>query len=809
MRTQGIFINKADGRHEMNKGLMLFLIFLFFSISPKLGFALEVETHEAINDYITKNRLSGFSINEYLNKNLGFIHGRDEMIKGQNNAQEAYKWIINGGRYEDKPPYFVPYVRSANHFHNPLAPSLNKAGFTGIWGAHVLSGDSAVLWAQKNKGVQCSFFRMGCFSWYDVRDYYYSALTSKNKDERNAYFAEIFRGIGQLMHLVQDMSVPEHTRNEGHYTSYMYENWVLETQNTSPLIDPKRRVIFDTALANPLFIDTPSLSQPSAFGAAAPIPIANLFDTDRYKGSNPSDTLSNNVGLSEYTNANFFSKDTIFKNFVHPMRENTNYSSFGLLPITTVTTVNGVQLNTFYIEGYGKKHLAGLKYFAQEIEGMNGRYNLKFILDDRCYADYATQLLPRAVGYSAGLLNYFFRGDIRLEYTTSPNPGYVIVNKTDEDMSGLFQILYDNNKDQRVKYMDGNFTLGKQARGDVFDITAPADAKEPGKYILAFKGNMGNEKGAVAGYVTSRLLEITPPDQFIYSMINDIGNDPYFRSIRAKVKNASPSEQMKNGTIQAVAKYKSDTYDANFIYSMSDPQAIDLSSNAAVEVAFNFDNDPIPVDVTDLYLEVIFKGTIGNEANATASGVKDISEPTPIDVFNDTEKSCISGSWYSTADAIDLMDTSSPKDHIADTWDVNPHIVKNIYVKISSMANPQKASPAVYNAVVPSLNPGEFHRVIYILTDEYYKYSFYSTWSPSPGHFDRWLHGDKEHSYNGTAVKNQTDYSSDPVVCGRDPWCYIYHYSAYYSLGNYQMWWGGGVVYINQPYPADSTCKGY
>jgi hypothetical protein len=155
------------------------------------------------------------------------------------------------------------------------------------------------------------------------------------------------------------------------------------------------------------------------------------------------------------------------------------------------------------------------------------------------------------------------------------------------------------------------------------------------------------------------------------------------------------------------------------------------------------------------------------------------------------------------------MDTNDPKDHIADTWDVNPHILQDIYVKISSIANPQDASPSVYNAVVPLLYPGEFKRVMYVLTDYNFTYSFYETWSPAPGYTDHWPQGDKVHTLNGTAVKNQTDYTSDPAVCGKDPLCYYSYHSVYYSLRGHDMWWGGGIVFINWPYPADSSCQGY
>jgi hypothetical protein len=45
-----------------------------------------------------------------------------------------------GGNYEDKPPGVIPYLRSVNHFHNPLTDQ----GFSGIWGTGFLSGESSI-----------------------------------------------------------------------------------------------------------------------------------------------------------------------------------------------------------------------------------------------------------------------------------------------------------------------------------------------------------------------------------------------------------------------------------------------------------------------------------------------------------------------------------------------------------------------------------------------------------------------------------------------------------------------------------------
>ncbi|MHB8881185.1 MAG: hypothetical protein ACYC69_06700 [Thermodesulfovibrionales bacterium] len=799
----------------INVLLVAIILISNFSIS---GAYDDKYVHPAINE----SALIQSRVNGYLTSSLGLANG----VVGRVHNKEIREWIKEGGKLEDE-----TVCRSRNHFHDPTKKPWDKAGLNSILlndACKTFAGerylvDSSIIWSQNKSD--------NLYSWPRARDYYYDALTGKIKEKREERLAMTFRSVGQVMHLLADASVPEHVRNDIHVFPINGE-----TEIVGPYI---RRFLGDITLGTRTYetwakANVRNLSytgaQPdvSIWNGAisdkdAPVPINPLWDLNKYQDQNPTSWVPGTadvVGLAEYTNANFFSKDTtpsIFfpDDYPHPSLAETNYYNIQVSDLETIDAEDGKIDSRFYISKYTGvpvKRLAAISYIHFDLLNLNMPVTTglrPFVLDENCFKEYASLLVPKAVGYDIALLNYFFRGDIRLEYTTDPTPGYVIANKTDEDMDGLFQILYDNKSDQRAGYMSGNFAVKAGKKGDIFNITSPADAKEPGKYTLVFKGTMGNEKGAVAGYVFSRLLEITPPEQFIYSMVDAGKTDPYFRTVRAKVKNASTSEQMGSGTVQAIAKYKMNTYDANFVYSMSEIKAIDLSSNAAVEVEFNFENDPIPLGVTDLYLEIVFKGTIGSETNAVASGVKDISEPTPIDLFNDTDKSCVNGNWYPTAGAIDLMDTSSPKDHIADTWDVNPHILQNIYIKISSMEDPQIASPSLYNAVVPNLDPGQFKRAVYILTDHKFKYSFYSTWRPSPAFIDHWAQTNNVHTFSGTALKDQTDYLSDPAVCGNDPWCYIHRYPVYYSLRGNMMWWAGGVVFINAPYPDNSSCQGY
>ncbi len=82
-----------------------------------------------------------------------------------------------------------------------------------------------------------------------------------------------------------------------------------------------------------------------------------------------------------------------------------------------------------------------------------------------------------------------------------------------------------------------------------------------------------------------------------------------------------------------------------FSYSVSDPITIaSLSSATSQDFIFDFTNDPIPVGITDLYLNIVFKGTLGNETDiAVAAGMKDLNEPQHIVFWNNTDYFLLNG----------------------------------------------------------------------------------------------------------------------------------------------------------------------
>ena len=474
-----------------------------------MSYALETNTHEELNEFIARNTFKEFSLDSQLKDQLGLAGGIEEII----DSRQVWRWLREGGEKEDIPhawysPKYFPYLRSINHFHNPLTDQ----GFGGIWGIGFLaSGESSIQWSQRDKGTQSPG---GHYSWHDVREYYYKALTLGNKIDREKNFADTFRGLGQLMHLVQDLSVPEHTRNDGHYLP-AYENWVNRTEadgERNVRILPISGEIFvgDTQVS-PLFFDSSELGNPNHL---ASVPIANLFDTNQYTiSANPEVTLNTNIGLSEYTNANFFSPDTVFtEGFPYPAWSSVEMTDYEIADPRDRSRTVYRQYYKKVGDGDAGYRMATVGFLKSEMTiyspglaiGLRG-YE-KPAIDENIYGDYAERLVPRAVGYSAGLLEYFFRGEIDMVPDDESGFGHVIVNNTEEDTDGTFELYYDNTSDERVKIdWSERYTLGALSSGNNKspNIIFPTqgDEKEPGKYILVFRGRLGNETDAVIGKV--------------------------------------------------------------------------------------------------------------------------------------------------------------------------------------------------------------------------------------------------------------------------------------------------------------------
>ncbi|MDA8240575.1 MAG: hypothetical protein M0Z67_09435 [Nitrospiraceae bacterium] len=542
---------------------------------------------------------------------------------------------------------------------------------------------------------------------------------------------------------------------------------------------------------------------------AAPVAISALWDTDTYTGADIRTATGFNIGLAEYTNANFFSEDTIFRDYPHPTYDDTNYQVAMNSPVL-VDAEDGKLDSRAYIKktvGDADARLAAFSYISYDILKKGKTELSPFVLDDEVYKDYSALLIPRAVGYTTALLDYFFRGDIRLGFETSPVAGYVFTNNTGEKMEGDFDIYYDTPAETRAPLWRGTGWIGPNGdRAAGIDFIPPADEKEGGKYIVVFKGKMGNEDGAVAGYVFHRLIEISPPERFVYSMISADENTRQFTELRAKVRNAS-NETIGSGSLQAVVKYKKTVDDETYSYTVSGARPVSSLSETASEFTFDFRQEPIPIDATDVRLIILFKGMIGQEQNALAMGERDISEPTPVDFFNNMDLVCIDGSWYVAGSQEAVAQVDADHDGVPE-WDIYPHDIQDAYLKVSPGNAGKEAGPGDFTFHISSLKAGGFSRA-YVLSEYEASHSSHVTKVTAEA-ADTWPHAIGQKTWPGAALKNQVELHGDEGYCrtvGLPAPCYVDNRNVMYPFRGRQMWGSMGVIFDNPPFPPGSTCE--
>lgn len=469
-------------------GLIVMIIFIFVVVSWTMAYDTNV-IHPIITEIaVTRSNLDGI-----LKQQLGIQEGVDKILIENKTIKE---WIMEGGKLEDE-----TNCRSKFHFHDPTE-SFDSAGLSNIaidtWCGNY-NHRSSLVWAQDTAD--------NLWSWQQARLYYLEALTDANKDIREEKFAATFRALGQVMHLVSDASVPAHVRNDIHI--FPIEIPGLNIQIGRPTYE-------SWAKANPSKLSYggvqigQSIFKEAVNNNIAPAPISALWDQNKYTGYNPADAVGTNIGIAEYTNANFFSEDTIFKNFTYPSRNSVTQVSY---EINDPRNPSGKVLREYYQKiadgdtGYRLATVGFLKdYLFTFLPNQVITLSLfeKPALDGEVYGDYAARLVPRAVGYSAGLLDYFFRGKIEMVDDKDAG-GYVIKNDSDEDMDGTFELYYDTKTDERKKIQSSDFPLSTaisaKGKSSKVTFTPPDDAKETCKYILVFQGKLGNEDGAVVAGV--------------------------------------------------------------------------------------------------------------------------------------------------------------------------------------------------------------------------------------------------------------------------------------------------------------------
>lgn len=432
---------------------------------PSTAFPYDVAVHRKISEQAFKDARTAHDFLADL--------GVGPAIKINGNAPA--EWVISGSATEDDG------FRSVNHFFDPI----NNRGLNGVFLGIPYNFATARDWAGDGSGNDYSIPK--------ARQYFYTALTAPGVAERDQAWANTFQAVGQFTHLLQDMAQPQHVRNDAHLSFSENLNWL-----------------------------TPGYSRYEQY-------TNRLVSALRYDGSYPVVSQptyreywqAGGKGLAEFTNANFVSQNTNldFNPYPGPVVTNT-YTYEEIKP--QETSMDGVTYNNVTVRYVGNTFTDAYTGGTVTNNSLSAFSVFDFVyrnysaggiytMTDTNYQSYADILIPRAVGYSAGLINYFFRGQVAL--VESPDhPGfYTIKNLSSEDMNGTFKLYYDDASDVRHEVPGAVWSLQIQANGESELITLPlpvsASLPQPkgtDKLVLAFTGSMGPEtSGGIAGKIVA------------------------------------------------------------------------------------------------------------------------------------------------------------------------------------------------------------------------------------------------------------------------------------------------------------------
>ncbi|MGH8028927.1 MAG: hypothetical protein ACREO3_03230, partial [Arenimonas sp.] len=208
-------------------------------------------------------------------------------------------------------------------------------------------------------------------------------------------------------------------------------------------------------------------------------------------------------------------------------------------------------------------------------------------------------LLPRAAAYSAGLINYFFRG--RIEIGLPEDGVYGIIDHGTTHAAG-----------------QGFGKLKLRLRNASPDGVKPSGERVP-------QTTQGGTLVAVAKYTLNSCYQ------------PDLSGDFAVRIDTGEVINP------------AICSFDQYFAGEEQISQSAAILAASLDAASATEFTFDFGSQPIPVNARDLRLQVVYTGQLGAEADGIAFGGRDISEPTHLMVYNNSDYYLVDGKFYTPA----------------------------------------------------------------------------------------------------------------------------------------------------------------
>ena len=544
--------------------------------------AYEIETHAYLSGLALKASILANSSTARsaigLRYELNDI--RQRFPDSKSNGVTVLELIQNGTEYEDD--FLALPPRPLNHFFDPTTGEglyIDPWQFLGILPTEIIALIATVnATSQASPDWALDSTVANSVSRKALSNFMFDAYTRPQKAERDAATGRVFETIGRLIHHVQDMAQPQHVRNDAHLHFDPFEQ-LCPTPPNPGLEDPVCPIY--RALRAPSIYEQWTKSLPeSALTVSGYAPVYGAEDRTTF--AHPRRFwIHDGKGLAEFTSRNFVSAGTMRRG--PPSIGAASDVRAGDLCAGAVPACE-VQYLDYYV-----------RFFASNVDdrlrptagGTNPRaaaesiYSADFkrivagpevlTVNRFTFKQDHDYLLPRAVAYSAGLIDYIFRGEIR--------------------------------------------------------VAAPAE----GVYGIVDSSSAG------------------------------CGSPCGFRKLRMRLQNMTPgNEAMGPGHLHAIVKYhRNQCHKADLSGHYGGPQFTGDTCRLGEEIAvseplllsgtltredagelktFNFPlQNVIPIEATEVRLQVLFRGRLGQEDDAVAITTVDIAEPNFVGVANNTD----------------------------------------------------------------------------------------------------------------------------------------------------------------------------
>ncbi len=482
---------------------------------------------------------SSWSFMAYLYENLGwnnfpYLQGPTMVFypppSGTTWSASGYgpiEWLGKGAYWEDKTKYgaFEWELRSMDHFYN-LNPQYQAGRVTALsdqdepWGASFgFPGGLANSFTWASRAGTAGPYFLGVAvppnaeTWQNARSYQLAAVTSSSSATRMANFAHMLFALGHVLHLNQDSSQPDHVRNDNHFTekhryieNYGRTNWL--TRQDSATTFPYRERLW--------------ANHPQSWTAAGFNKLQDFWDRNFYSGNAqalnndtvPYPNFGTMLGLAEFCNGNFLGEDALYKEYFKPGDKhyfplpsltNTTY------PQVTASLIFGANI-TLLRDGSQKFRVFLRKVGAGITVERHSAFNylgLKFpmkgsprtkvaisINDNSVLDEYHSRLIPKAIEYSDGILNYFVRGLLYVyaDWDNSVGNGGKCrltignYNSGQDILGGTFTLYYDTSNGTRTPVGVLTAYPGALPPGGSFTATFIPPTGNVALYTLVYSG---------------------------------------------------------------------------------------------------------------------------------------------------------------------------------------------------------------------------------------------------------------------------------------------------------------------------------